>query len=485
MGKRVWLAWLLAVPAVAMAGDDLARMNAVSRAWDRYTELSSQDKEESAGLLAASSLAHFGFLRDMALYASPEQVRRLPAMDRLLVYLLRASQPEEALQRMDGRAVAALCIARGWAGSKPSDDGGALPSLSQVTLLGEEEAVGEIGPPTETQFQFGPAFVHEDGQWKYRFESTVQDVSMMLDRSFQQSGLGEARVLEIALANLLDAPSAPALAVLDRALLDDPAARTRLNEAWPDYAQPYQQRLQAVRAKAEAGDAFAQFVIGSLLYSGALPDYVAKDEAAGMAWLEKASVGGHARAAWLVFMTMMQKEGYSDAVTVRALPHLQRAVAQSVDPQAFSALGSYYFDGLAGLPRDCRAAAEWHARAEEAGVKTARNELVWIWATCPVEGQRDPARALELAQFMIQRQDRLAWHELDTVAAALAANGRFEEAVQYQARALEGMSADADYTGRKRAAALKRMNARLSGYRRGRDFVVDYRAIDLARLESE
>ncbi len=143
-------------------------------------------------------------------------------------------------------------------------------------------------------------------------------------------------------------------------------------------------------------------------------------------------------------------------------------------------LSHFYAEGLAGLPRDCRQAAEWQARAEEAGIGHARNEQVWTLATCPVPGQRDPARALELARFMMERKDKLSPSELDTVAAALAANGRFEEAIAYQTEAIAKVSGE--ITERKaQAATIKRMRQRLNGYRKGQDYVLDYSVYNEAK----
>ena len=472
-----WLAGWLVVPAVA--AQDPAALNQVSRAWDRYAELSSQNKAESVDLLAASSLVHFGFLRDMALYASPEQVRRLPSGDRITVYLLRATQQPEALKAMDNRAVARLCMTEGWSGVEEGNEDRPILSLSNVTVI-EDLAVGEVAPPTESQFQFGPILVREDGQWRYRYESLIPDVSAYMDQTFKQAGLGEVRTMELALAGLLE-DEAPSMALLDRTPMDDAAMRTRLNESWPDYAAPFRWRLRAVRSKAEAGDAFAQFAYGALQYSGGLPQMVPKNTTEGLAWLEKASEGGQAKAAWLASIAITEEGRYSDDAMQRALPHLKRAAAQGVDPQALLTLAQYHHDGLAGMARDCHQAEEWAARAEEAGAKQARNERVWILATCPVPGQREAARALELAQFMIQRKDELGWHELDTVASALAANGDFTQAVQFQALAIEKMTADADVSKERRGPIQKRMKARLGKYRSGRDYVLDYRAIDEMR----
>ena len=301
-----------------------------------------------------------------------------------------------------------------------------------------------------------------------------------MDQAFRQSGLGEVRSMELALAAMLER-EAPSLALLDRTPLDDAGMRTRLNEAWPDYTAPLRWRLRAVRSKAEAGDAFAQFAFGALQYGGGMPQLVPKNAAEGLAWLEKASEGGHGQAAWLASVAITEEGGFSDDAMQRALPHLTRAAAHGTEPQALLAMAQYHHDGLAGMVRDCRQAEAWAARAEEAGAKQARNERVWILATCPVPGQRDTVRAMELAQFMIQRRDELDWHELDTVAAALAAHGDFARATQFQTLALEKMAADEDLSKDRRAAARKRMSARLGKYRNDRDYVLDYRAIDEMR----
>lgn len=475
---RVWilLAGLYAAPALA---SDLAEMNAVSQAWDRYAELSSQDRQESADLLAASSLRHFGFLRDAALYASPEQLRRIPASDRLMVYLLRASQDSAALRDMDGRAVAMLCIAKGWAGVDV-DDGETPLALSHVTLLGDL-AVGEIGPPTETQYQFGPDFVKQDGGWKYRYESMVADTSVLMERSFKESGMGGTQLLEYVIAELLgDGAVAPSLAALDRTPLDDGDARRQLNENWPDYRGAYRHRFAAIGKKAEEGDSFAQYVIGALMIDGEVPDFIPRNEASGVEWLEKASDGGNAAAAWRLFGHLFSDPAlYSEARSRQALPHLQRAAA-AANPSAMEALGSFYFEGVAGLPRDCRRAAEWQARAEEAGLAGARNQQVWTWATCPIREQRDPAKALQLVQYMVRNKDGLPWDQLDTVAAAFAANRQFDQAVAYQQLAIDKLSAS-DKPEKARTAALKRLKRRLDDYRNGRDYVQDYNTLDELR----
>jgi hypothetical protein len=465
-----WLWGLLVIAPVAMAADDLAEMNAVSKAWDRYAELSHADKPEAVGLLAASSLVHFGFLRDAALYASPDQLRRIPSGDRLIIYSLRASQTEDKLKALSDRAVAELCMASGWVGVD-TDEGEPLPTLSHVTVMGDM-AVSEAAPPTESQYQFGPDFVREGQAWKYRFESMVPDTSAAIDNSIQQAGISSAQMFEMVIARFLKSETAPNLAVLDRPMLDDAAARARLNEQWPDYDQTPTRRIAAVAQKAKDGDSFAQFVYGTFKLLGNVPNWVSKDEAGGLAMLEQSSDAGSAKAAELVVAYLASDPKLlDDARLTRISPHLQRA-ANAGNANAMGVLGTFYFEGVGGLARDCQRAAEWQARSEEAGSKSARNDQVWTWATCPLAAQRDPAKALALAQHLIKQKDSLSAAELDTVAAALAANGRFEEAVQFQQSAIDKDRADGKTPAS--ASRAKRMQSRLAGYKKGRDYVQDY-----------
>lgn len=472
-----WLWASLAFAPWAMA-DDLAEMNAVSRAWDRYAETSSENKAGSVDWLSTSSLVHFGFLRDAALYASTEQLRRLPSVDRLTVYLLRATQSEDALKKLDNRAVAVLCMERGWAGVRKNENA-PLVALSHVTVVGDY-AVGELAPPTEAFFQFGPDFDREGNSWKYRYLSLVPDSSASIDEALKRSSLGNSQFFEMVIGNLLETADPPRLAVLDRALLDDSVARVRLNEQWPEYDTIFGRRVGAVKQKAQDGDAFAQMSLGSMKLSGDSPKWIPRDEPGGVELLEKSSDGGNTVAAEVLVQYLGSDfEQLDEARLTRIARHAQRA-ADAGRPMAMSALAQLHFEGSGGLPRNCLQAAEWYARAEEAGALNARNDLVWALATCPIPEQRNPVRALELARHMIEQRETLGSSELDTVAAALAANGQFEKAIEFQQRAIDGLNKDAG-SSKARTATLKRMQARLAGYRKGRAYVQDYNVFAEAR----
>lgn len=483
---RQWMLWgvllgaaVLAQPA--QADDELAASNAVSHAWDRYAQLSSRDDPESATMLARGTLDYFAFLRDAAVYGSAEQIRRIPLSERAVVYTLRASMTPEQLLVLDGAAMARHCFKAGLYGVAPPEEGESLPELTHVTVIANDRAVGELGPPTGTQFQYGPLLVREAGQWKVRPESLALDGSTLIQQQVTRAGMTETQMLEYLVADFLDEPDTlPSLVNLDRPLRDDAAARTRLNESWPQYDDTYRARLAATEKKAEDGDGLAMFALGGVLYSGAMPTLAPKDTARGLQWLERASDAGHVQAAALLSMALMQDytpvkgKPVPPELLAKTLVHTRRAAEGGV-PVAMVALGNFIFNGAGGTRRDCTQAEEWAARGEDAGIPQARNERVWYLATCPIATQRDPVRAMQLADHMISKADTLRAAELDTVAAALASTGRFDEAVDFQQRAIGKLDTDAGETKR-------RMQQRLGQYRRHNAWVQDYDQYQLPAL---
>lgn len=93
----------------------------------------------------------------------------------------------------------------------------------------------------------------------------------------------------------------------------------------------------------------------------------------------------------------------------------------------------------------------------------AYNNLAWVLATCPDSTFRNGARAVELAQQAVKLGGEIP-ALLDTLAAALAENGQYSQAVSAAGRALEMARNQND------ASAVEKFRSRLTLYQSGVPF---------------
>lgn len=96
------------------------------------------------------------------------------------------------------------------------------------------------------------------------------------------------------------------------------------------------------------------------------------------------------------------------------------------------------------------------------------NSLAWVYATCPADRIRDGKKALELASKACELSDWKVANFLDTLAAAHAEVGQFEEAVKWQQKALDSPDYLQDYPDRENE--LDQARARLKLYQDGKPY---------------
>ena len=120
---------------------------------------------------------------------------------------------------------------------------------------------------------------------------------------------------------------------------------------------------------------------------------------------------------------------------------------------------------LAGADREARAALEDAVVALPESLEL-RHLLARVLAASPDPAVRDPARALELATDLANRRSTLTHGE--TVAMALAASGRFEEAAALQSRLV-------DAARRETGVDPRPLERRLASYRAGEPVTAPWR----------
>jgi hypothetical protein len=131
-------------------------------------------------------------------------------------------------------------------------------------------------------------------------------------------------------------------------------SRTGGGSSWADLKE-----LQQAAAK---GNPKAEAALGELLLRG---DGIAKDEARGVAWLEKAARAGHSAAAFRIGMLLSDGEAGVAKDPVRSLDYF-RAAAAGGEAEAFFNIGAAYAGGL-GVKRSYAEALAWLILARERG----------------------------------------------------------------------------------------------------------------------
>jgi tetratricopeptide (TPR) repeat protein len=142
--------------------------------------------------------------------------------------------------------------------------------------------------------------------------------------------------------------------------------------------------------------------------------------------------------------------------------HVRQALTLSPDdPFAHFALAELLSERSGASPE--AVALLRRAIALKPGWSEPLNELAWLLATDPDASRRDPASALALADSALAYAPEAS--TIDTRAAALAALGRFDEAIAAAGRAQALAHAVGD------SSLARDVEVRLAGYRRGHPFV--------------
>jgi tetratricopeptide (TPR) repeat protein len=138
---------------------------------------------------------------------------------------------------------------------------------------------------------------------------------------------------------------------------------------------------------------------------------------------------------------------YAEALNNRGVVHQKLGQhKQAIDDfTAALKIDAAYADALGNRAYTYRLTGDYSkavADLEEAvkltpGTFEASNDLAWLLATAKDDNVRDAARALKLAEEACGISQYQDWNTLDTLGAAFAANGKFDEAATWLTTALE------------------------------------------------
>lgn len=219
---------------------------------------------------------------------------------------------------------------------------------------------------------------------------------------------------------------------------------------------------------AEMGFALAQFSVG-IAYDLGRGVEVNKTTAA--EWFRKAAAQGHPPSMAAYASKMELGEGVEKSTTRAALYYLE--ASQKGYLPAMTRMASMYYLGI-GVPVDYERAGAWYQRAARSDDPWSSNNFAWFLATCPDEGLHHAETAITFAKralkIMGEAGEEQRYEMLDTMAAALARNGEFLEAVLWQKRAIELLPEDKELEADERAELEKEFQDRLHQYKKQQSY---------------
>lgn len=194
--------------------------------------------------------------------------------------------------------------------------------------------------------------------------------------------------------------------------------------------------LDYVELEAEQGDKNMQLFLGRAYLEGT--NGLQADPLKGMYWLEKAAVD---MPEVKTMIGDLFKAGQLVPRDNHQAVYWYTAAAKAGDVPAMVELGIYYASGVNGSV-ECGEAIKWFNEAANGGSLESKRNLVWLYATCDDERMRDGQRALKLAKQVLNRADTGDAADYDNLAAAYAACGEFQRAIEAQKMALGKLEDD-------------------------------------------
>ncbi len=143
-----------------------------------------------------------------------------------------------------------------------------------------------------------------------------------------------------------------------------------------------------------------------------------------------------------------------------ALAWLTKSAQQQYAPAQLQ-LGLLYL-GNYGQMLDCQQAQHWFSSVDSGSriYNQARSSLAWLLATCPDDRIRNGTQALAIIKPLVEARDTPSASLLDTLAAAYAETGDFEQAEQNQQKAIDSLEKSTPDQQQ-----MQRFKARLQHYR--------------------
>ena len=182
---------LVAAPAWAkpVSPKPASESDAVLRSLVAYHDaLVRGDGKDAVRWSSGKTVAFYEEVRELALHAQAAEVRKLSPLVKLTVLIVRAQLRPAELKDLDGAAVMALAVERGWISRDPLE----TADLGKTTIKGDEARIEHKlkGKATWTY-----RLVKEKGDWRFDVTSAFPAAEIVLQAWMVDQGKKEEELL--------------------------------------------------------------------------------------------------------------------------------------------------------------------------------------------------------------------------------------------------------------------------------------------------
>ena len=156
----------------------------------------SDNGEAAASFLSQETIDYYGDMQQLAVCASPQEVRTQSMANRMQVLLLRWRVPPELLPQMSERELVAYAVNEGWIGKSSV----VTMNISDVTVS-DSVAVAQVlknDQPSRIKFRF----LKQSGAWKFDLMPLLQVFNVAFKELATQSGIEENKFIFMMLESL-------------------------------------------------------------------------------------------------------------------------------------------------------------------------------------------------------------------------------------------------------------------------------------------
>jgi TPR repeat protein len=237
--------------------------------------------------------------------------------------------------------------------------------------------------------------------------------------------------------------------------LDEPAGDLYKEGTRLFKIEEYESAVDVLTRSAKLGSPLAQRLLGVMYTQG---KGVAQNYTEALKWYRMAAEQGDAESQ--SFVGWMYGAGKGVTQNYQEASKWCRMAAEQGDAEAQHNLGALYERGD-GVEQSDQKALKWYRLSADQGDPNGLNDLAWLLATCPDPQLLDGSEAVRYALMAVEKAE--TYQMADTLAAAYARQGKFEQAVSNQTKAIAMVEAAENMPDRDKVSVD--LKVRLDAYR--------------------